>query len=367
MFDGVDGSLASLAMPEFLGKRPSFDAVDVRVLKALFSKGCLAPNTPFLEEKTGFSRPTILVAVNSLLSSGVVSSFMPSLYWRKMGFLVDALVLFYASQSRQKQFQALLDFQKNDVHCSVSQPLVSNDFNLAAIHAYRSVEEFHAGVVERYYRELPGLSDVIKRREIYYMTEPVFKEPFLGECSADIVLGGGLARDVLPAGKFSKSALIVLKALFSPGAVKPRFEAIKRETGLCLSRVKSRVNRLQKQRFFRQFIPLVHPPSLGIALNGFVLTRLNVADERLFERLMKQANEDVHLYGLQSLVGSDYNIAMRFLYKDINSFNKGLTNWYAEVPELLQAPKQVLYLTQPSFKYQDGSETAVNILAKELL
>jgi hypothetical protein len=51
----------------------------------------------------------------------------------------------------------------------------SGNFNVMSSQFYKDVESYHKNLQERYVKKLPNYYDVVKDRQVFYLTEPTFK------------------------------------------------------------------------------------------------------------------------------------------------------------------------------------------------
>ena len=151
------------------------DEIRLNILEALLKHGSVQPNMRQIKRATGYHKATIKSSLDFLQKQHVLEGFGPKVNFRKFGFNLEAVVLLQAELAKQKKFKGMLESAKKDPHLYwLSSVIGSGNWNLIARHFYKDVESYHKGTQERYY-SVPGMFSLIKDRQIFYATEPTYK------------------------------------------------------------------------------------------------------------------------------------------------------------------------------------------------
>ncbi|MFH1588295.1 MAG: Lrp/AsnC family transcriptional regulator [Candidatus Diapherotrites archaeon] len=152
------------------------DEVRLRVLQALLSKGGVNPNLKQIKKITGLHAATVKSSIEFLKSQGVLEGFGPKLNFRSLGYLLEVRVLFQFDMSKQDLFKKLLLAVEKDNHLfRLTSVMGSGNWNLYASFLYKDVESFHKNFSRNYEEKIPGFFDLIKDKQVFYTTEPVYK------------------------------------------------------------------------------------------------------------------------------------------------------------------------------------------------
>ena len=78
--------------------------------------------------------------------------------------------------SKKDLVEKYLDVAKKDPHVfALNSVMGSGNFNVASFQFYEDVESYHKNLQENYVKKIPNYYDVVKDRQVFYMTEPTFK------------------------------------------------------------------------------------------------------------------------------------------------------------------------------------------------
>jgi len=78
--------------------------------------------------------------------------------------------------SKQELVEKFFEIAKNDPHVYVMQSIMgSGNHNVISFQFYKDVESYHKNLSERYVQKIPNYYDLVKDRQVFYLTEPTFK------------------------------------------------------------------------------------------------------------------------------------------------------------------------------------------------
>ena len=158
------------------GQMQLTDEVRLNILETLLDKGSVSPNLRQLKRRTGYHLATIKGSLEFLKKEGLLEGFGPKVNFRKLGYKLESIVLIQADLSEEKVFKKFLDAVKGDPHLyRMSSIIGSGNWNLLARHIHRDVESYHKSDQETYAEKIPGICSLIKDRDIFYTTEPYYK------------------------------------------------------------------------------------------------------------------------------------------------------------------------------------------------
>ncbi|MFH1256616.1 MAG: hypothetical protein V1494_04975, partial [Candidatus Diapherotrites archaeon] len=119
---------------------------------------------------------TIKASLDFLSKQGVLEGFSPKINIRKFGYKLEAMVMLHADTSEKKVFEDFLERVKKDPHLyRLSAIMGSGNWNLMVSHLYRDIEGYHNNEQKQYYEAVPGIYKLIKDKQVFYATEPYYK------------------------------------------------------------------------------------------------------------------------------------------------------------------------------------------------
>ena len=152
------------------------DRIRIKVLEALMAKNSVVPNIRQIQKHTGFHKATIKASLDFLKKEGLLNGFGPKIDFRKFGYKIEALSLLQLDFSEEKIFNKFLEETKNDPHTYWISSLVgSGTWNLMSRQIFSDIESFHKNEEENYFKKIPGVYNLIKDKQIFYTTEPHYK------------------------------------------------------------------------------------------------------------------------------------------------------------------------------------------------
>jgi len=158
------------------GKMRVTDETRLGILEALLGKGSVQPNLNQIKRSTGFHLATIKGSLEFLKKEGILEGYGPKVNFRNLGYKLESIVLLQADLSEEKTFKAFLSAAGKDPNLyRLSSIIGSGTWNLVARYIHRDVESFHRSEQEEYFEKIPGIYNLIKDRDIFYTTEPHYK------------------------------------------------------------------------------------------------------------------------------------------------------------------------------------------------
>jgi hypothetical protein len=85
-------------------------------------------------------------------------------------------MMLQADMSEKRVFNDFLETARRDPHLyQLSAIIGSGNWNLIARFVDKDIESFHKNDEERYYKAVPGIFKLLRDRQIFYATEPLYK------------------------------------------------------------------------------------------------------------------------------------------------------------------------------------------------
>ena len=162
--------------------------------------------------------------------------------------------------------------------------------------------------------------------------------------------------------------LNILSALTQKRSVIPNIRQIQKYTGYHKATVKSSLDFLLQENVLTGFGPKVNFRKFDYKLEALVLSQADFTKKETFEKYLKEAEKDQHLYRLGAIVASgNWNIIARHIYKDIESFHKGIQEKYYHIPGIYDFLKdrQAFFSTEPFFKNASRTDSIISIIRKD--
>lgn len=152
------------------------DEVRLNILSALLEKGSTQPNLRRIKNKTKYHLATIKGSIDFLTKEGIVGGYGPKLAFWKLGYKLEAVELLQVDFSKQELVDKFLDAVKSDPHVyALNSIMGSGNYNLMSFQFYKDVEGYHKNLQEHYVKKIPNYYEIIKDRQVFYLTEPTFK------------------------------------------------------------------------------------------------------------------------------------------------------------------------------------------------
>lgn len=153
------------------------DEVRIRLLEALLKKGSVTANLSQLQHHTKLHKATIKASLEFLGKEGVLDGFGPKINFKKFGFALEVVTILQVDLSEKKIFDDFLAQALIDPHFYNLSPVIgSGNWNMMARHFYQDIESYHKNEEENYFKKIPGLFKLVRDRQIFYVTEPHYKQ-----------------------------------------------------------------------------------------------------------------------------------------------------------------------------------------------
>ncbi len=161
----------------FLAQKMRFDdEIRLNILKVLLEKGTTQPNIRRIKTKTGYHLATIKGSLDYLQKDGFLTGYGPKIAFWKLGYRLEVIELLQIDFSKPDLAEKYLEFVKKDPHVFALNSLMgSGNFNTISFQFYEDVESYHKNLQDNYIKKLPNYYDVIKDRQVFYLTEPTYK------------------------------------------------------------------------------------------------------------------------------------------------------------------------------------------------
>ena len=152
------------------------DEVRLNILKALLLKACTQPNLRRIKSQTKYHLATIKGSLDFLQKEGIVLGFGPKIAHWKLGYKLEAIELLQLDFSKPELVEKYLEVVRNDPHVySFSSVMGSGNFNVMSFQFYKDVESYHENLQENYVKKISDYYEIVKDRQVFYLTEPTFK------------------------------------------------------------------------------------------------------------------------------------------------------------------------------------------------
>src|SRR3989344_9468230 len=164
------------------------DEIRVKILEALLQKNAVTPNVRHIKRLTGYHKATIKSSLDFLSREGVLSGFGPKIDFRKLGYKLEVIVMLQIDTSQKELFNEFLGVVSSDPHLyRLSAIIGSGNWNMMASHIYTDIESYHQDSLKKYYESIPGIFRLIKDKQIFYVTDPYYKNESRAQSVLDIV------------------------------------------------------------------------------------------------------------------------------------------------------------------------------------
>lgn len=152
------------------------DEIRLNILKVLMDKNCTQPNLRKIKSKSGYHLATIKSSLDFLNKEGIISGFGPKIAFWKLGYKLEAVELLQLDFSKKDLVEKYIDVAKKDPHVfALNSIMGSGNFNVVSFQFYEDVESYHKNLQENYVKKIPTYYEVVKDRQVFYITEPTFK------------------------------------------------------------------------------------------------------------------------------------------------------------------------------------------------
>lgn len=152
------------------------DSTRLDILQGLLEGNSVQPNLRRLKAKTKYHLATIKASLDFLKKEGILIGYGPKIAFWRLGYKLEAVELLQLDFSRQDLVEQYLKVVGGDPHVyALNSIMGSGNFNVISFQFYSDVESYHKNLQERYVKKIPNYYDVVKDRQVFYLTEPTFK------------------------------------------------------------------------------------------------------------------------------------------------------------------------------------------------
>jgi len=152
------------------------DEVRLNILDALLEKSCTQPNMRRIKAKTKYHLATIKSSIDFLQKEGIVTGYGPKMSFWKLGYKLEAVELLHVDFSKPQLVEKYLAAVKADPHVyALNSIMGSGNFNVMSMQFYTDVESYHKNLQDNYVKKIPDYYEIVKDRQVFYITEPTFK------------------------------------------------------------------------------------------------------------------------------------------------------------------------------------------------
>lgn len=164
------------------------DEVRLNILKALIEKGSTQPNIRRIKTKTDYHLATIKGSIDFLQKEGILTGYGPKIAFWKLGYKLEAIELLQLDFSKTNLVEKYLDIALKDPHVfSLNSIMGSGNFNVISFQFYEDVESYHKNQQDNYVKKIPNYYEIVKDRQVFYLTEPTFKRSSRTDSIIDIM------------------------------------------------------------------------------------------------------------------------------------------------------------------------------------
>lgn len=152
------------------------DEIRIMILDALLKKNAVKPNIEQIKKYTGLHKGTVVSSLNFLEKEGIISGYGPKIDFRKFGYKLETSMLLQLDLCNEDLFEKFLAQTRKDPHCYwVSGMLGASNWNVIVRQIHADVESYQKHMQANYYNKVKDIYKLITDRQIFFTTEPVYK------------------------------------------------------------------------------------------------------------------------------------------------------------------------------------------------
>jgi DNA-binding Lrp family transcriptional regulator len=164
------------------------DEIRLNILKALLEKGSTQPNLRRIKQKTKYHLATIKSSLDFLQKEGIIKGYGPKTAFWKMGYKLEAIELLQLNFSNKKGVEEFISAANDDPHVyNLNSIMGPGNYNAVSWQFYKDVESYHKNLQERYVSKIDNYYDIVKDRQVFYLTEPSYKKGSRTDSIIDIL------------------------------------------------------------------------------------------------------------------------------------------------------------------------------------
>jgi DNA-binding Lrp family transcriptional regulator len=161
----------------------------------------------------------------------------------------------------------------------------------------------------------------------------------------------------------------ILSAMTKKGAVVPNIRQIKKTTGFHRATIKSSIDFLESEKFILGYRPLLDPLIAGYNLKSSSYFQVDLAMKDKQNDFLEVLKKDKNVISSSQVISDgDFNIAISFLSKNIESFHNSLREKYIyKIPHYYDFIKKSssYYLSSPIYKTKNEIDVLIDLLNEE--
>jgi DNA-binding Lrp family transcriptional regulator len=153
------------------------DEIRLNILKSMLEKGVVQPNLLRIKSKTKYHLATIKSSIDFLEKSQVIVGFGPKISFSKLSFKIEIIELLQLDFSNQSLIEKYLSTLAKDTNVwEVHSIMGSGNFNIIVYRFHADVESYHKNLQEKYIKKIQNYYDVVKDKQVFYLTSPTYKK-----------------------------------------------------------------------------------------------------------------------------------------------------------------------------------------------
>lgn len=162
--------------------------------------------------------------------------------------------------------------------------------------------------------------------------------------------------------------LNILRALLKQGCVAPNIRQLQKSTGYHKATIKSSLDFMAKEGLLTGYGPKLDFRKFGFMLEVLTLLQVDLTQKEFLSKLLSELRKDENLYFFSGVVGSgNWNLMARHIYKDIESYHKGVNEKYFEklsgIQDFVKA-QETFYVTEPFYKLDSRVDSLIATIRK---
>lgn len=164
------------------------DEIRIKILEALVKKAAVKPNIEMIKKYTNLHKGTILSSLKFLEEKGIILGYGPKIDFRKLGYKLEAASLLQLDLCNKELFEEFLSHAKKDPNIYwISGILGASNWNVIMRQIHADVESYQKHMQENYYNKIKDIYKLISDRQIFFTTEPVYKNVSRTESLIEII------------------------------------------------------------------------------------------------------------------------------------------------------------------------------------
>lgn len=162
--------------------------------------------------------------------------------------------------------------------------------------------------------------------------------------------------------------LNILAALLKPGSVTPNIRHIQKITGYHKATIKSSLDFLAKEGLLTGYGPKADFRKFDYRLEVLTLMQADLTKRDFLKKFLDEVKKDENLYFLSGVLGSgNWNLLARHMYKDIESYHKGVGEKYFEklagIHDFIKS-REIFYSIEPFYKLDSRTDSLIHAIRK---